>query len=66
MHLIAFVTEGVQIRKILDHLGEDCEPPLWDDCSGAQMDDGVHIEPADWDQAPQAAPHFGVDQRISW
>jgi hypothetical protein len=30
------------------------------------MDDGVHIEPADWDLAAQPAPDFEVDQRISW
>lgn len=40
MRLIAFVTEGTQIRKILNHIGVDPEPhhiapargpPLWDD-----------------------------------
>jgi hypothetical protein len=75
MRLIAFIAEGVQIRKILDHIGVDSEPPhispargppLWDDCSDAQMDDEVQIEPADWDLAPQAAPDFEVDQRINW
>ena len=73
MRLISFVTNDVQIRKILDHIGMDSEPPhispargppLWDDCD-AQTDDGFHIEP-DWDLAPQAAPDFAVDQRISW
>jgi len=73
MRLIAFITEGTQIRKILDHIGVDSEPPhispargppLWDDCD-AQTDDGVHIEP-DWDLAEQPAPAFEVDQRISW
>ena len=73
MRLIAFITEGTQIRKILDHIGVDSEPPhiapargppLWDDCD-AQTDDGVHMEP-DWDLAEQAAPDFEVDQRISW
>ena len=57
MRLIAFITEGTQIRRILDHIGVDSEPPhispargpaLWDDCD-AQMDDGAQIEPADWD-----------------
>ena len=75
MRLIAFITEGVQIRKNLDHIGVDSEPPhispargppLWDDGGDAQMDGGVHIEPADWGLAPQAAPDFEVDQRISW
>jgi hypothetical protein len=75
MRLIAFITEGTQIRKILDHIGVDSEPPqispargppLWDDCSDAQMDDGAQIEPADWDLAAQPAPDFEVDQRVSW
>ncbi len=78
MRLIAFITEGVQIRKILDHIGVDSQPPqispargppLWDDCD-AQTDDGAQIEPADWatewDGAAQTAPDFEVDQRISW
>ena len=74
MRLIAFITEGTQIRKILDHIGVDSEPPqispargppLWDDCD-AQMDDGAQIEPADWDLAAQPAPDYEVDQRISW
>ena len=53
MRLIAFITEGIQIRKILDRIGVDSEPlhispargpPLWEECD-AQTDDGVHIGP---------------------
>ena len=74
VRLIALITEGSQIRKILDHIGVDPDPPhispargppLWDDCGDAQTDDGVNMEP-DWDLAPQAAPDFEMDQRISW
>ena len=73
MRLIAFITEGVQIRRILDHIGVDSQPPhispargppLWVDCD-AQMDDGVHIEP-DWDLAAQLAPDYEADQRVNW
>jgi hypothetical protein len=48
MRLIAFITEGAQIRKILDHIGVDCEPPrialargppLWED-GAVQMGEG--------------------------
>ena len=78
MCLIAFTTECRQIRKILDHIGVDSEPPhispasrppLWDECSDAQTDEGVHIEPdwaTHWDGAAQAAPDYEVDQRINW
>ena len=27
MRLIAFITEGAQIKRILEHIGEACEPP---------------------------------------
>jgi hypothetical protein len=78
MRLIAFVTEGTQIKKILDHIGVDSEPPhiapargppLWEDCGDAQIDHGAQIEPdwaTDWDGAVQPAPDYEVDQRISW
>jgi hypothetical protein len=68
MRQIAFVTEGMQIRKILDHIGVESElphispargPPLWEECGDAQMDDGVHIEP-DWDLAEQPAPGLSL------
>ena len=74
MRLIAFITEGTQTEKILDHIGVDSEPPhispargppLRDDCD-AQMDDGAQIEPVDWDLAAQPAPDYEVDQRINW
>jgi hypothetical protein len=74
MRLIAFITEGTQIRRILDHIGVDSEPPhialargppLWDDCD-AQTDGGAQNEPADWDLAAQPAPDYEVDQRINW
>lgn len=73
MRLIAFITEGVQIRRVLDHIGANSEPPrispargppLWGDDCDAQMDEGVHIEP-DWDLAEQPAPDFAIDQRIN-
>ena len=73
MRLIAFITEGAQIRKILDHIGVDSQPPhiapargppLWDD-GDAQMGEGVAVEP-DWDMAAQPSPDYDVDQRINW
>ena len=74
MRLIAFITEGTQIRKILDHIGVDSKPPhiapargppLWDECGGAQTGEGVNIAP-DWDLAAQPAPDYEIDQRVSW
>jgi len=51
MRLIAFINAGTQIRKILDLIGVDTEPP--------------HIGP-EWDLAAQAAPAYEVDQRVNW
>ncbi len=74
MRLIAFITEGVQIRRILEHICVDSQPPhifpargppLWDDGGDAQMDVAVKVEP-DWDLAAQPEPDFEADQRISW
>lgn len=65
MRLIAFITEGAQIRKILDYIGVDSEPPhiypvrgtpLWGDGGDAQVDDEGQTEP-DWDMAAQPAPN---------
>ena len=73
MRLIAFITEGTQIRKILEHIGVDSAPariapargpPLWDECD-ARMGEGVEVEP-DWDLAAQEAPDYEVDQRVNW
>lgn len=75
MRLIAFITEGTQIEKLLDYIGVDSEPPhispargptLWDDGGDAQTDDGAQIEPADGDPAAQPALDYEVDQRINW
>ena len=73
MRLITFITDGVQIKKILEHIGVESEPPhispareppLWDDCD-AQVGEGTQVEP-DWDLVAQPAPEFDVDQRVNW
>jgi hypothetical protein len=73
MRLIAFITEGTQIRRILDHIGVDSEPPhispargppLWDDCD-SYVGEGVTAE-LDWDLSAQPTPDYEVNQRINW
>jgi hypothetical protein len=73
MRIIAFITNGAEVRKILEHIGVDSEPPhispargapLWDDCD-AQMGEEVQIEP-DWDLAAQVAPDYEVDRQVNW
>ncbi len=65
---------AAQLDKAGLHIGADPDPPhisrargppLWDDCD-AQADDGVHIEPADWDLAEQPAPDYEVDRQVNW
>ena len=63
MRLIAFITGGAQIRRVLEHIRVESEPPriapthrpggpsLWQDCD-AQVGDGVQFEP-DWDLVPR-------------
>jgi hypothetical protein len=74
MRIIAFITHSADIRRILDHIGVESEPPhispargppLWDDIGDAQMGESVEVEP-DWDETGQPAPDYEVDQRINW
>jgi hypothetical protein len=73
MRLIAFITNGAEVRKILQHIGVDCEaphitpargPPLWEECD-AQMGDGFEVEP-DWDMVAQPAPDYEIDRQVQW
>jgi hypothetical protein len=74
MSIIAFITYSADIRRILQHIGAESEPPkispargppLWEDCGDAQLGEGSQIGP-DWDLAAQPAPDYEVDQRINW
>ena len=77
MHILAFITEGVQIRRVLEHIGVDAQappiapargPPLWDECDAQVADgagQGAPIDP-DWGESAQAAPDDAPDQRTDW
>ncbi len=78
MNLIAFITDGPEVRKILTHIGAEPEaprffktycagtrPPLWEDCDAPQSEAAGGREP-DWGFAPQVAPDDQFDQRSSW
>ena len=73
MRIIAFITQSADIRKTLEHIGVECEPPnitpargppLLDD-GDAHDDEGVQSAPS-WDEACQAEPDFELDQRVNW
>ena len=59
MQIIAFVTESVSVRRILEHIGEPAQPPP--------------VVPA-WEEEPeplldplgQPEPDFQFDQTVSW
>lgn len=49
MRLIAFITDGTEVRKILEHIGVDSQaprltpargPPLWADCDAPVVGEG--------------------------
>ena len=77
MRLIAFITEGVQIRRILEHIGVPAQaprvtpargPPLWDECEGPCADgagQGFQLEPH-WGESSQMTPDDAPDQRTDW
>ena len=75
MRIIAFITFGADIHKILEHIGVDSEapritpargPPLWDDCGAQDQGEGVDIRP-DWrDVTNQSATDDSPDQRTDW
>jgi len=69
VRLIAFITDGAEVRKVLDHIGADSQapritpargPPLWDDCD-APVGKGVEAQP-EWDASIQITPDYQVDQ----
>ena len=66
MRIIGFVTDGISIRRILEHIGEPAQPPpvapardppAWEEGS----------EPvALLDSIAQPEPDFQFDQTLSW
>ena len=74
MRILAFMTEGVQIRQILEHIGVDTRapriapargPPLWGACDAQGADgagQGAPIDP-DRGESAQTAPEDVFDQR---
>ena len=71
MRIIAFITEGSSVRKILDNLCESAQPPriapargppLWElEAAHRQADNNPT-----WDSAAQPEAVFEFDQRVAW
>ena len=72
MRIIAFITEGSSVRKILECMGESAlppkvaparGPPLWE-LAQAQRH-GADNDPQ-WESAHEPEPVFEFDQRVAW
>jgi len=66
MQIIAFVTGGVSIRSILEHIGEPADPPRIAPARGppAWEEDAEPVAPLD--SVAQPEPDFQFDQTLSW
>ena len=66
MKIIAFITEAVAIREILDHLGEPTSPPRLLPARGPPLWEMQGSEMGESDPQAQPAPDYEFDQRIAW
>lgn len=72
MRIIAFITEGSSVRKILEHLGESTLPPCIASARGPPLWEleQAHRHQAgndpQWDSSAQPEPVFEFDQRVAW
>ena len=70
MRIIAFVTEGAEVRKILEHVGEPSTPPRIAPARGPPEwagDGGIEQDNPFYDAAvAQAEPEYEFNQRVSW
>ena len=66
MRLLAFVTEGATIQRILTHIGEPAQAPMAKPARGPPYWDQEPEPGMDWEGQMPAEPEFEFDQRISW
>ncbi|MCP5117109.1 MAG: IS91 family transposase, partial [bacterium] len=66
MRIIAFVTDGVSVRGILEHIGESTDPPRIPPARGPPAWDGETEQLPLLDPVAQPDPDFQFDQTVSW
>jgi len=67
MRIIAFVTDGVSVRRILNHIGEPAQPPRIAPARGPPPAWEAEAEPLGLpDPVAQPEPDFQFDQTVSW
>ena len=65
MRIIAFITEGPVIRKILGHLGEPTSPPRLLPARGPPLWEMAGALPDEIDPQALPAPAYEFDQRVA-
>jgi hypothetical protein len=73
MRIIAFITEAVAVRAILEHIGEPATPPRIASARGPpewyedSAEDAIDAEEClAGDPLAQSKPEYEYDQRVSW
>ncbi len=72
MRIIAFITEAVDVRAILEHIGEPATPPRIASARGPPewYEDATEDANAEaclsGDPFAQPEPEYEYDQRVSW
>jgi hypothetical protein len=66
MRIIAFVTDGVSVRRILNHIGEPAQPPRIAPARGPPASDGEAEQFPLVAPIAQLEPDFQFDQTVSW
>jgi len=73
MRIIAFITEAVDVRAILEHIGEPATPPRIASARGPpewyddSVEDSIDAEEClSGDPLAQPEPEYEYDQRVSW
>jgi hypothetical protein len=65
MRIIAFVTESVSVRRILEHVGEPTDPPSIAPARGPPAwEEAAPFPP--FDPLAQHEPEFQFDQTVFW
>ena len=66
MRVIAFISELLVIRDILDHLGVPTSPPRLMPARGSPLWDRLDVATGEFDPQAQPAPDYEFDQRVAW
>ncbi len=66
MRIVAFVTDGISVRRILEHIGEPAHPPPVAPARGPPAWEEEAEPVALLDPIAQSEPDFQFDQTVNW